>query len=74
MYFKNKKNGAAKLKKLSLNADNWLGTEILSREELKKTLGGLTTSAGSGSGSNLQGGHWEIYFVNGEEIRFWVPD
>lgn len=74
MYFKNTKNSTAKVKKLNLNADNWLGNEILTREELKNIFGGLTTEEGSGSGSNVQGGHWELLIINGEEVYVWVVD
>ena len=37
------------MKKLKLNVTNLVATEILSREELKRVLGG--TGSGSGSGS-----------------------
>jgi len=37
------------MKKLNLNVTNLAATEILSREELKKVLGGATTGDGSGN-------------------------
>ena len=42
------------MKKLNLNVANLGATEILSREELKKVLGGTGTGTGSGDDNPLQ--------------------